>query len=202
MQSNVTETLNDECLASPTGCRAYENIDDVSEINIFETLNMHTDSTHIVGFVDKVFQSVENSSACCRDTTMDTALIDWFSWYSKYNRMIKWVKLSGNRIGNHQWRKHEHWYLDIQQSSNRCQRSMPFHVRQYLWWASRIKLWFFISILTFETNDINTIYPYLELAHQYRVRWIPSSTIPMQNDEWFSPIHVLNIALDSISIQL
>lgn len=79
VQSYVTETLNDECLASPTGCRTYVNIDDVSAINTFETLNMHTNSTHVIGFVDKVFQSVENSSACCRDSTMYTALIDWFS---------------------------------------------------------------------------------------------------------------------------
>lgn len=59
VQTDITETLNNECFATPARRRA--------------------NGAHIISLVDEVLQTVEDTTSGSRDTTMNTALIDWFA---------------------------------------------------------------------------------------------------------------------------
>lgn len=56
VQTDITETLNDERLSTPSWCCA--------------------DGAHVVCFVDEVLQTVENTATGSWHTTMDTTLVD------------------------------------------------------------------------------------------------------------------------------
>lgn len=40
---------------------------------------IHTDHAHVIGLVDEILQTVEDSASCCRDTTVNTTLIYRFT---------------------------------------------------------------------------------------------------------------------------
>jgi hypothetical protein len=59
VQADITEALNDERFATPSGCGANHR--------------------HVVGLVDEILQTVEHTTTRGRHTTMDAALVDWLA---------------------------------------------------------------------------------------------------------------------------
>lgn len=99
VQSHVTETLHDERLAAPAGRRACWQFSVLhwadaqnQYIWVKRQCGWHTDCAHVIGFVNEIFQAVENASAGGRYTSMDTALVNWFSWSRTENFVSKTVR--------------------------------------------------------------------------------------------------------------